>query len=396
MGGFHVLVVDPSPKQAATQAANAVVANLQSSGMDVIGPDAIVAERSAVHAALAAASASPQTDFVIVVGGCGLGPSDVVPEAFNKVSSRMFPGFGEMLRLELFRDIGAEAALNRACAGAVGSAIGFAVPGDEEASHIALHSLILPYLEQYRASLAIGSVAPAPTVDLEGDTTEVIEDAEVEAVEETDELALPEPEQRWRLGGHTVGMEAQPTPVEAPAGMSDQLPASGWKRAVYDMEGQVEIGKSPDVPQNVEDHAPMMEVLYQAGEYARLKLPNGNRVMLYGYPDLQRPNSKVILVGWGEPLAEVIALHRYPVQVGTCIEEARGLMPARTTDLTEISEKITGRALSSDSGELFAVDHDTVYIQRGNTVYSWDGRKERNEGTPKQALTSMMVRWHQR
>ena len=74
---------------------------------------------------------------------------------------------------------------------------------------------------------------------------------------------------------------------------------------------------------------------------------------------------------------------------------ARGLMPTRDSDVAEVAEAVTGRAPADKSGELAAVDHDAVYIQRGNRIYRWDGKRERNEGTIKQMLATLLVLWHQ-
>jgi len=398
MSGFSILVVPSSSTPEAESAGTHAADRLRQTDHGVIGPRTVRGGRHAVQQALRTAASDPAAQVVLVVGGVGLAADDVVPGAIRSLSTADLPGFGEVFRLNRFRTLGNAAALDRACAGLLGPAVAFAVPADAEGIDLALDELILPELERWTAGVDSGSsVSPSPDED------EVeIEDAVVESVDDEDDEddedpGPPPPEPRWRLGSQsTVSMESSPITAEAPEVDGEEVPDRGWKRAVYDLEAEVLRGKSPDVPQNIEGHAPIMDVLHQAGAYAQLKFPNGNRATIYGYPDLERANSKVLLVGWGEPLAEVVALHRYPIQSGTSIQEERGLMPGRSSDIAQVAEAVTGRAPADTSGELFAVDHDTIYVQRGKWIYSWDGRKERQEGNAKQALTSMVVRWHQR
>ncbi len=392
MSGFSILVVPSSSTPEAESGGTHAAARLRNTDHAVIGPRTVKGGLAALQQALRTAAAEEAADVVLVIGGVGVGADDVSPAAVDSLASRKLPGFGQILRLNLFRSQGNAAALDRSTAAIVGPAVAFAIPADPDTIDLALDEIILPEIRAFTAGIRAGAAVPEPADD-------DVEDAVVEVVEdEEDGPTLPPPEPRWRLGTRSaVTMEASPITAEAPTDADgNDVPDKGWKRAVYDLEAEGLRGKAPDVPQNIESHAPILDVLHHAGEYAQLKFNNGNRATIYGYPDLQRANSKVLLVGWGEPLAEVVALHRYPIQSGTCIEEERGLMPGRNADIAEIAEAVTGRAPADTSGELFAVDHDRIYVQRGKWIYSWDGRKERQEGNAKQALTSMVVHWHQR
>jgi hypothetical protein len=179
-------------------------------------------------------------------------------------------------------------------------------------------------------------------------------------------------------------------------GVEDGRPAAGWKRAVFEIQGEVISDKREDLPMNVEELAPFLDVLHSAGEQAVLKVPNGRKYSIWGWPDLQRPNSKVLAVGWGEPMCELIALHRAPVQTGTCIQEKGGMLPGYASDVKEVCEAVVGKAPPDTSGGVFAVQGDTVWIHRGNRVYQWDGRREVEAGTPKQAITSLALHWSNR
>ena len=104
----------------------------------------------------------------------------------------------------------------------------------------------------------------------------------------------------------------------------------------------------------------------------------------------------MLAVSWGDPLAEVIALHRYPTMTGTCVDEKRGLLPKAWEDVARVAEAVVGRAPRDSSGALFAVQGDAVWVLRGEHVIRWDGRKETDDGSPKQALSSLMLHWSNR
>jgi hypothetical protein len=157
----------------------------------------------------------------------------------------------------------------------------------------------------------------------------------------------------------------------------------------------VSKGTWPELPEAVERIAPIVDVLHTSGERGTLKLPNGKVYALFGWPGLA-PGAKVIAIGAGEPLGELLALHRYPVMTGTCLDGGGGLLPHRGEPVARLAEAIAGRAPKDVSGEPFAVQGDALWIQRGNRAIRWDGQRERDEGTVKQALASLVLEWSSR
>ena len=217
-----------------------------------------------------------------------------------------------------------------------------------------------------------------------------------EDIQQTEEIVRPSGS-IGQLGKKQVSLQMSEDliPATAESG-ADGRPPTGWLRAVFEIGGEVIRGKREDLPMNVEELAPFLELLHTAGDQAVLKVPNGRTYSLWGWPDLERPNSKVLAVGWGEPVCELIALHRAPVQTGTCIQEKGGMVPQSTTSVAEVCEAVTGKAPSNCDGTLFAVQGDSVYLQRGNRVIQWDGRRESDAGNPKQALVSLALHWSNR
>ncbi|MBN2800162.1 MAG: hypothetical protein JXX28_13565 [Deltaproteobacteria bacterium] len=348
---------------------------LTAAGQQVLGLQRVDAHglREAARAVLA----DPLTQVLLVVGG--VGPSGATPEAIHPLLDTTLPGFGELLRTLAWSEVGAEAMLYRATAGLAGGKAVFAIPCG--ATQLALDRLILPSL-----AALLGQGQQTAAVDQDGANVVV------------DILPPPAPSHKLgQLGGRKVQLSAMGTPDEAPPPADDGGEVSwGWQQAIRDLGGEVLTQVRQELPERLEKVAPIVNVLETAGETAVLKLPSGRRLSLWGWPDLQRPGAKVIAVGEGEPLAEVIALHRHPVMTGLCVEGPDGLLPDQSSDIAATAEEITGRAPRDTSGTLFAVTGDAIFVQRGNRVYRWDGRHETHDGNPKQVLATLVLNWSNR
>ncbi|MCK6506733.1 hypothetical protein L6R53_25745, partial [Myxococcota bacterium] len=151
----------------------------------------------------------------------------------------------------------------------------------------------------------------------------------------------------------------------------------------------------PPLPEVFARLAPARQVLESAGERGVVTLPDGRQLGAFGWPDLLRGRAKVLLVGEGEPMIEVIALHRFPRRVGVCAQGGTGYLPGVDFDPDGPAVERTGAPLPS-FGTLFAVEGGAVLVSRDHKAWSWDGRHERDEGTPSQALASLLLRWSQK
>jgi hypothetical protein len=148
------------------------------------------------------------------------------------------------------------------------------------------------------------------------------------------------------------------------------------------------------IPDHFDRYAAARDVLESAGARGRITLPDGRRLLAFGWPDLSRPNSKVLVIGDGTPVPEIVALHRHPRRTGLCAEGGT-LLPDASEDGDVHAEHLTGR-VTPHGGELYAVDAASVHVLRDRHVWRWDGRRETDEGTPAQALASLLLQWSQR
>ena len=327
-------------------------------GLTVSGPEA-----STIKSLPAAIRGAPGADLVFVVGG--IGERGEVPGVIEEVCSFLLPGFGELFRQLVFEAEGARAITFRATAGCTDSARVFGLSGEPEIDTLAFEKLILPNFSSW---------------------------ADAEEAEESD---LKPVVHAPLIHETELGITQQSAEKPAPSA-NEEEPKSGWKFAIAELGAEVVINRREELPEPIEKLAPVVNVLHTAGEFGTMTLPSGRRYGLYGWPDLRRPNAKVLAVSWGDPLAEVIALHRSPRKVGTCIEGDRGLLPSASADPVRICREITGSEPPSMEGSLFAVTSKAVWIVRGRRVFKWDGRRERDDGSPKQVLASLTLLWSNR
>ncbi len=64
--------------------------------------------------------------------------------------------------------------------------------------------------------------------------------------------------------------------------------------------------------------------------------------------------------------------------------------------MADVCEAVTGSVPPDDSGAVYAIDGERVWLERDGQVVSWDGRRERREGSPKQMLGSLVLQWSNR
>ncbi len=410
----HVLMVSATPGRSDSALGQAVASALEASGHRVADESVVSAEAGQVREAVRVIAASGAS-ALLIVGGSTAFEGHVTQAALAPVLCPRFPGFATLFTQLWHARAGSQAVWAEVVAGLVGRTATFALPPSAEAIDLAIRSLIGPQLAAaVGAGATVGQAVPAPPAaaevayDLSADpvTQEAVFEEIPEAASDDDDEEAPAPATDeppplpppsgglGALGRRALSFELSPeAPAEAPDDDDPAAGRDGWLRAVRELEGKVHLDQREELPQPVEKLAPLLDVLHNAGETGVLELPSGVRYSLWGYPDLRRPGSKVLAVGWGRPLIELLALHRFPVQTGTCIDQPHGLLPHASDSVEATGEAITGVAPPDTDGELFAVDATSVWVLREGRVHRFDGRRDREMGTPKQALATLALSW---
>jgi molybdenum cofactor biosynthesis protein B len=358
----HVVVVTTSRTASTDKTGPAMVERLTAAGHPCTGPQRVPDDASTIGHALDAAIADTTIRCVLLCGGTGPSPTDVTADVIATRMTRHLPGFGELFRMLSFQEIGAAALLSRATGGIAGDTLVFALPGSPAAGGLALDQLILPSLAHLLHQL---------------DRDDTV--AEVAA----------EPEPTGGLTITTIGQGEPPTPDDPPA-------ASGWQAALMAMGGQLIDDAWPTLPDPLAAHAGARNVFERAGQNGVVQLSDGQRFAAYGYPDLLRPTSKVLLTADGGRGDFVVALHRYPSAVGILGHGAPSHLPAPDSRVGPAADSRFDRTPDNPDAALFAVEPKAVYYEEDGRVHSFDGRESTVEGTPGQVGATLVLRWSQR
>jgi len=94
-------------------------------------------------------------DAMIINGGTGISPRDSTFEAVKRLLDKELEGFGELLRMLSYKEIGSAAFLSRATAGVCRGKILVSIPGSPAACRLAMEKLLIPELSHMAGLLQL-------------------------------------------------------------------------------------------------------------------------------------------------------------------------------------------------------------------------------------------------
>ena len=124
-----VLTVSDSRSLAEDRSGDLLVERLTGSGHHLAARALVVDDAAKIADQLEHWIANAAIDVVITTGGTGVTGRDVTPEAVERVSEKLIPGFGELFRMLSYDKIGTSALQSRATAGVARGTYLFALPG---------------------------------------------------------------------------------------------------------------------------------------------------------------------------------------------------------------------------------------------------------------------------
>ncbi len=383
---FHVIVVSTSRTAHTDRSGPLIVERIEAAGHRVVGRDLLPDDQATVHARLRSLQQQGRAEVVVLSGGTGLSAKDRTYEAVQQLLDKELAGFGEIFRRLSYDEIGSAAMMSRATAGLAGSLVIFALPGSPSACRLGLDALILPEAQHLLFELRKERAGDEPS-----------ERAPLAPTEPDTPASDPPPELAAQDDRKLQVDLVEHGTAEAPEQAEIVSISAGWKGALEALGATVDAGRFHSPPAAMAAIDPVRNVLESAGQVGTATLEDGTTYGLFGYPDLLRPASKVLLVMDSGPLGAAIALHRHPRQVGLAAAPGQAVLghAHSRAGLERIAQEVTGGPWDFD-GQLFAVEGDRVYAVADDRVSSWDGRRERLEGTTGSAMASLMLRWSQR
>jgi molybdenum cofactor biosynthesis protein B len=142
-----VLVTVSDTRRGSADASGALAERLLlGAGAEVVGRAWVRDDATAIRAAARRALSRRDADALILIGGTGVAPRDVTPDAVRPLLERELPGFGERFRALSWASVGPAAWMSRAGAGVARGRLVVYLPGSPGAVREALEQLVLPEL----------------------------------------------------------------------------------------------------------------------------------------------------------------------------------------------------------------------------------------------------------
>ncbi len=119
---------------------------LQAAGHRVVERVIVADEPVELRALVVRLVEATEVEAILLTGGTGLAARDQTPETLLPMFSKELPGYGELLRMLSYEEIGPAAMLSRACGGLIDQTLVLTMPGSTAAVRLAMEKLILPEL----------------------------------------------------------------------------------------------------------------------------------------------------------------------------------------------------------------------------------------------------------
>ena len=123
-----------------------IIELLQTAGHAVADRAIVPDEPAQVASQILRLTQRADVDAILVTGGTGVAARDQTPDAIAKLLTKPMPGYGELLRMLSYQEIGPAAMLSRALGGLVNRTVVLTMPGSTAAVRLAMERIILPEL----------------------------------------------------------------------------------------------------------------------------------------------------------------------------------------------------------------------------------------------------------
>lgn len=141
-----VITVSDTRTLATDSGGQTIVDMLQAAGHEVPGRGIVPDDPARLSDALRNFAERSETDAVLLTGGTGISQRDQTFETVSGLLTKQLPGYGELMRMLSYQEIGPAAMLTRAVGGLLGHVVVLTMPGSPAAVRLAMEKIILPEL----------------------------------------------------------------------------------------------------------------------------------------------------------------------------------------------------------------------------------------------------------
>lgn len=144
--GCAVITVSDSRTLQTDTGGQAVVDRLLAADHQVVHRAILPDEPQAMREQLHQLAARDDVDAILMTGGTGITARDQTYETVAALLTKPLPGYGELLRMLSYSEIGPAAMLSRAVGGLMQRKVLLTMPGSPAAVELAMEKIILPEL----------------------------------------------------------------------------------------------------------------------------------------------------------------------------------------------------------------------------------------------------------
>ena len=167
--------------------------------------------------------------------------------------------------------------------------------------------------------------------------------------------------------------------------------ATTWKETFESLGATIDEDSWPKLPKLFEQTPAIRNIFEQAGAWRTINI-QGEQFSIYGFPDLLRKSSKLLLVRPQFPLPQVLTFHNYPQAsiIGLDKDHSAFLKPIRASQ-QRLFSSTNNSTLSLEN--CVGIDGARLLFLENRQFYRWNGKKKESLGDFKQALPTLLLSW---
>ena len=141
-----VLTVSDTRTLANDSGGSTIVELLEGAGHKLAGREIVADEPAQIAGKLTAFRDRDDVDAILLTGGTGISSRDQTFETVTASLTKSLPGYGELVRMLSYAEIGSAAMMSRAVGGLMGTTVVLTMPGSPAAVRLVMNRVILPEL----------------------------------------------------------------------------------------------------------------------------------------------------------------------------------------------------------------------------------------------------------
>jgi molybdenum cofactor guanylyltransferase len=171
----------------------------------------------------------------------------------------------------------------------------------------------------------------------------------------------------------------------------DRSSETAWSELFSQIEATIDDESWPQLPEILSRAAPIRNIFEQAGSWRTIQIQESS-FSIYGFPDLHRRSSKLLLVRPQFPLPQIISLHNHPQRFALgLLGECTGFLEPYRAAQVQLFERLSHDQQTLE--QCVGIEGDKLLFLENRQFYRWNGHTKEELGTFAQALPTLLLSW---